>query len=119
MSSLSPELELVVRRFYAEVLSEDSLFNNDARPLRGHAMRCCLELLGYTIYGDKIVRKAALDRGVTYGKRLDLDDVWEEDTKKVVEAVNESNKGTDTDKANSRKSSKDTKVWQAVLSEDV
>ena len=116
--SMSNRQEMVTRDFISEVLSDSSLFNGDAAAMRKSATLCCLELLGYVVYDGKFVSKDKL-KPAPYGSKQEVECQWEADTAACMEAANEANSSTGTNKTNNRKSAKGSSLRKAVLSKDV
>jgi len=115
-NNLTPEQDLITRRFFTAVLQD--VKTDD--PVGGRrASGYCLKLLGYANVHGKFVSVDKLD-GLTYtmGGDLNAECEWEDDTRKVENEV-KSNKGSNKDKANRSKSSKDTALWKAVFSKDL
>ena len=115
-NTLTPEQDLLTREFYSVVANDDSLFpQNPAaqRSLRG----TLLTLLNYVVVDGKFVDPDSV-KTRTYGSPLGLDCEWVTDTRRAMEALNESDSGSE-DETDSSEPPTDTEVREAVLREDV
>jgi len=108
--------DVITRAFYTEVLSDDDLFIGD--PVgRKQAVALCRRLLNYVVVeGKHVSAESASKLKYQLGEAVDIEDEFESDTRRSNDAAN---KDTNTRKTNRSKSSKNTKVRKAVLSEDV
>jgi len=115
-NQMTPEQDVLTREFLQQVVFDRGLMTRagvSGRTLQG----ACLELLNYVIIDGKYVDKALVKNRPFYGQ-LELDCEWEQDTRRSMEALDESNSSGE-DEANSSEPSTDTEVREAVLREDV
>lgn len=113
---MTPEQDILTREFYSMVANDPSLFPNepiDQRSLHG----ILLKLLNYTIIDGKFVTPEKVSTR-KYGEPVQASCEWDADTKRVLEALNESDSGSE-DEADSGVATEDSEVREAILREDV
>lgn len=113
---MTPEQNLLIRKFYVEIAQDSSLFagkNTTARQAAG----ICLDLLGYVLIKGKYVPIEKLKKSSpTYGQWVDYECEWESDTRRVEDEVNNRESALE---ASGGESSEDTEVRETILREDV
>jgi hypothetical protein len=115
---LTPELDLLTREFFQKVANDTSLYPSNP-VLQRNMCNTIMMLLNYDYVQGCFVERT--DKSPQYGYMGKQEAVceWEADTKRAMEALDEANKGTSTDQADSSEPTTDSEIRETVLREDV
>jgi hypothetical protein len=123
-NDLTAAQDILTREFLTRVaLADNTLSVNPSLKRQLHAI--CLELLGYERLADGRFISKGKNVTMPYGQQPSMEDYpneWNEDYEAAVQRLEKeaaAAKAAGKDKANRGKSSKSTKIWQAVLSENL
>ena len=113
-NTLTPEQDVLTRRFYLEVAQDDSLFPSNpalARQLRAIIIN---QILGYVVVGGAFVSPDKLEKRNYFSQGEALEDEWGPDYERAIAALEGTSEATEddtgTDEADSSESTEGSEV---------